>query len=91
MVIWLIGLVNEVIRVYGYIILARVLLSWVEPNPYNPIVRIMYNVTEPVLRPLRIIIRTGAMGIDLSPIIAFFLLELLRRGVVNFLYYLAGV
>lgn len=91
MVIWLIGLVNEVIRVYGYIILARVLLSWVEPNPYNPIVRFIYNVTEPVLRPLRIIIKTGNMGIDLSPLIAFFLLEFLRRGVVNFLYYLAGV
>lgn len=91
MVIWLINLVNEVIRVYGYIILARVLLSWVEPNPYNPIVRFIYNVTEPVLRPLRIIVRTGAMGIDLSPLIAFFLLELLRKGVVNFLYYLAGI
>lgn len=85
MVEWFIGLLNEVIRIYSYIILARVLLSWVEPNPYNPIVRIIYNVTEPVLRPLRIVLKLGSVGIDFSPIIAFFLLELIRRGLINIL------
>ena len=85
MAIWLIQVINEVFRIYNYIILVRVLLSWVEPNPYNPIVKFIYKITEPVLRPFRIILRTGGIGFDISPILAFIALEILRRVIINFL------
>lgn len=81
----LIILVDEIFKLYTYILLARIFLSWVNPDPYNPLVKFIYNVTEPVLKPFRVIIRTGNMGIDLSPIIAFFLLDLLRQFIINFL------
>ncbi|PYO15475.1 MAG: hypothetical protein DMD75_02775, partial [Candidatus Rokuibacteriota bacterium] len=47
------NLVNLVIVAYIWIIIARAIISWVSPDPYNPIVRFLYRVTEPVLRPVR--------------------------------------
>ena len=54
------SLLDMVIVAYIWIIIARALLSWVSPDPYNPIVRFLYRVTEPVLRPVRE--RLGMMG-----------------------------
>ena len=50
-----------------WIIVIRALLSWVNPDPWNPIVRFLYQVTEPVLRPIRQ--RLPAAGIDFSPLV----------------------
>ncbi len=58
---------HTIIWVYIIIIAARAILSWVNPDPYNPIVRFLYAATEPVLRPIRR--RLPAMGIDFSPLI----------------------
>jgi YggT family protein len=60
-----------------WVIIIRALISWVSPDPYNPIVRILSQITEPVLRPLRRLVpphKTG--GIDLSPLIAILLIQL---------------
>ncbi len=57
-----------VFTVYMYIIFARVILSWVSPDPYNPIVQFIYKATEPVLEPIRKKLPNMG-GIDLSPII----------------------
>ena len=58
-------LVELILWAYFWIIIARALISWVNPDPYNPIVRFLYRVTEPVLRPIRR--RMPAMaGLDLS-------------------------
>lgn len=81
----LITLVDELFQLYTYILLARIFLSWVNPDPYNPIVKFIHSMTEPILKPFRVIIKTGNMGIDLSPLIAFFLLNLLREFIVRFL------
>lgn len=55
---------------YTYVLIARALISWVNPDPYNPIVRFLYNATEPVLyRVRRTIPFAYAGGIDLSPMI----------------------
>jgi YggT family protein len=62
-------LVELVLWAYFWIIIARALLSWVNPDPYNPIVRFLYRVTEPVLRPIRYRLPTVAMGLDLSPMV----------------------
>jgi len=55
---------------YQWIIIARAILSWVNPDPYNPIVRFLYNVTEPVLyRVRRTLPFAYVSGLDLSPLI----------------------
>lgn len=68
-----------VVSVYKWVIIVRALISWVSPDPRNPIVRALVVVTEPVLRPLRRLIppaRTG--GIDFSPLLAFLPLQFLE-------------
>ena len=74
-------LVLAVLQVYSWLILARVILSWVNPNPRNELLMMVYRVTEPVLAPLRALI--PLRGIDLSPILAWLLIQLVTRLVVN--------
>src|SRR5882672_4708152 len=58
------------LNLYWWIIIARAILSWVNPDPYNPIVRFLYNVTEPVLyRVRRTLPFAYVSGLDLSPLI----------------------
>jgi len=85
----LIRIIDALFRVYGYLILARIFLSWVPVDRYNPIVQFIYRITEPILAPFRVILPLGSVGLDLSPIIVFFLLNLLHRSVINILVRLA--
>jgi YggT family protein len=64
-------------------IIARAVLSWVSPDPYNPIVRFIHNVTEPVLYRIRKSLPVVLGGIDFSPIIVFLVIMFLRDFVVN--------
>lgn len=80
----LIGVVQLIFEVYSFILLARVLLSWVQVDPYNPIVRVLHQLTEPVLAPIRRLLPpTGPM--DFSPIVAFVALIILERLVISLL------
>lgn len=72
------------LRVYELILLIRVLMSWFQPDPYNPIVRVLYNLTEPVLKPIRDVLPRMGM-IDLSPLVAFLLLFALRTIIIRML------
>jgi YggT family protein len=86
----IINAINILFRIYSYIILARIFISWLPVDRTNPIIRLIYQITEPVLAPFRIILPLGGMGIDLSPIIVFFLLNLLRTSLIRLivnLYY----
>ncbi|MDA8088685.1 MAG: YggT family protein [Nitrospiraceae bacterium] len=56
------------LSLYMWVIIIAALISWVNPDPYNPIVRFLYKATDPVLRPIRRVIGTFG-GIDVSPII----------------------
>ena len=85
----LIQIVNIVFRLYSYLILARIFLTWMPIDPYSPVVQFIYKVTEPVLAPFRVILPLGGMGLDLSPIIVFFLLNLLQRSLINILVSIA--
>jgi YggT family protein len=68
----------------SFLILARVLLSWVNVNPSNPIVLFIYGVTEPILQPLRNVI--PAIGtMDISPIAALILLQILESLIMSLL------
>ena len=77
------------LTLYMWIIIARALISWVNPDPWNPIVQFLERATEPVLAPIRR--RLGwQMGIDLSPILAILLIVFLQYAVVASLYEVAA-
>ena len=75
------------VQLYIYLIIARVLMSWIQPNPYNPIVQFICRLTDPFLDAIR---RTCPFlvisGLDLSPIAAIFLLEITRSYLLRMLF-----
>lgn len=72
-----------VLVLYMWIIIIRALLSWVNPDPYNPIVQFLYNVTEPVLYRIRRAIPMSGMGIDFAPIVVLLAIIFLQSFLVN--------
>lgn len=74
---------------YMWILFGRVVVSWVNADPYNPIVRFLYNATEPVLAVIRRRLPVHAAGFDLSPIVAWIGIVFLQRFIVHSLYDLA--
>ena len=83
------NLLNLIIIVYIWIIIARAILSWVSPDPYNPVVRFLYRVTEPVLRPVRERLGAFQIGLDFSPMIVILVLYFLKEFLVPVLYRIA--
>lgn len=78
------SVLGMIITLYTYVIIARAIVSWVNPDPYNPIVRFLYNVTEPVLyRVRRTFPFSYAVGLDFSPLIVLFGLYFLQIFLVR--------
>jgi YggT family protein len=78
------SVLGMLITLYTYVIIARAIISWVNPDPYNPIVRFLYNVTEPVLyRVRRTIPFAYAGGLDFSPLIVLLALYFLQLFLVR--------
>ena len=77
------NVLNFVLLFFMWIVIARAILSWVNPDPYNPIVRFIHNVTEPVLSQVRKKLPINFGGIDFSPIIVILIIYFLRDFVVN--------
>ena len=76
------------LTIYMYIVIGRAVISWVNPDPYNPIVNFLYRATEPVLsRVRRIIPYLG--GMDLSPLIVILAIYFLKEFVIRSIYLLA--
>lgn len=76
-------IINWLLNILWWLILVRALLSWVNPDPYNPIVQFLYKTTEPILQPLRRVLPMSLrFGLDLSPLIAFALIYFLRLFLV---------
>ncbi len=71
-----------VLQIYMWIIIARAILSWVNPDPYNPIVRFLYNATEPVLLAIRRRIPVFFGGIDFTPMIVLLIIMFLDNFLV---------
>ena len=78
------------LTIFMWIVIARAILSWVSPDPYNPIVRFIHNVTEPVLYQVRKRIPLNFGGIDFSPMIILLAVIFLQQFVVQSIYQLAG-
>lgn len=81
---------DYVLVFFMFIIIARAVLSWVSPDPYNPIVRFIHNVTEPVLYQIRKRLPMMYGGIDFSPIVVILIIIFLRIFVVDSLEGLAA-
>lgn len=77
------GIVDSLITVYIWVLIIGALLSWVRPDPYNPIVQIIYRLTEPAYKFVRRIMPTVFNGIDLAPLILVILLQVLDVILVN--------
>ena len=77
------------LTIYMWIVIISALLSWVNPDPYNPIVRFLRNITEPVYRKIRKFIPTYFGGIDIAPLIVLFIIMFLQYFLVPSLHELA--
>jgi len=82
-------ILDVALSVYMWVIIARAVISWVNPDPYNPIVQFLYRVTEPVLTRVRRWIPLGNLGIDISPIIVIFAIVFLQSFLVRSIMELA--
>jgi len=79
------------LTLYMWIIIARALISWVNPDPYNPIVMFLYRVTEPVMAPIRRWLPFRNLGIDISPIIIIMAIIFLQTFLVRSMTQLATI
>jgi len=79
-----------IIQLYIYVVIGRAIISWVNPDPYNPIVRFLYNATEPVFYRMRRALPLVFSGIDLTPMALIFFLFFIKQIVLSGLARLAN-
>ena len=87
MIVFLINFINLLFEALSLAILVRVVLSWFRVSPDNRFVQILHQVTEPVLAPFRRLIPPVGM-MDITPIVALLVLQVVQRIVVTMLYQL---
>jgi YggT family protein len=83
----LVDFISWLLTIYSWVIIAAALMTWVSPDPRNPIVQFLHKATEPVLRPVRNFLppwKTG--GLDLSPLIVIIAIEFVKRVILSSLY-----
>jgi len=84
------GIVHTLISVYIWVIIIAALLTWVRPDPTNPIVQVLYRLTEPAYSLLRRYVPTVFNGIDLAPLIIIVGLQIIDVIFIRLVYALAG-
>lgn len=84
------NVINIVLVMYMLVLIARALLSWLPVGRYNPLVRFIYGITEPVLYQVRKRVPAVWGGFDFSPVIVFLIIIFLRIFVVNSLLRIAA-
>ena len=82
-------IIDFILMAYMWIIIGRAIISWVNADPYNPIVRFLYEVTEPVLSRIRRVLPVFGGGIDFSPMILILAIIFLRQFIVPTLHQIA--
>jgi YggT family protein len=82
--------IDIVLTLYMWIIIFRAVISWVNPDPYNQIVIILYRITEPVLGPIRRMLPIRNIGLDFSPIIVILAIMFLKYFLVATMIQMAG-
>jgi len=83
-------ILNIALSLYMWIIIGRAVISWVNPDPCNPIVRFLHSVTEPVLYPIRRRLPISMGGLDFSPIIVILAIIFLQTFLIRTLYQIAA-
>jgi YggT family protein len=83
-------ILDFILTALNWLIIIRALISWVNPDPYNPIVQFLYKTTEPLLQPFRRILPMYNVGIDFSPILALLVVWFLKIFLVGTLYGVAA-
>lgn len=78
-------IVSMLINLYVWVIVIAALVSWVRPDPYNPIVQVLKRMTEPLYAKIRSIIPTAINGIDFTPLILAVLLKFIDLSLVQIL------
>ncbi len=78
--------IDVVLSFYMWVLVIAALISWVNPDPYNPIVRFLYSVTEPVLQRVRRVLPVQFGGIDFSPLVVILVIIFLRSFLVPTLH-----
>jgi len=79
-------ILNYILTIAYWLVIIRALLSWVNPDPYSPIVQFLNKTTEPILAPFRRIIPINNIGIDITPIFAILFIWFLKLFLVRTLY-----
>ena len=94
LIITIARIVDVLLEAYKWIVIISALISWVNPDPYNPIVRFLHSVTEPVFRPIRRLIGYRLGPIDISPIVVIlaiiFVQSFLVRSLIKVGYKFGG-
>jgi len=78
-------ILHQIINLYIWVVIIAALISWVRPDPYNPIVQILYRLTEPVYAWVRRFIPTAISGIDLAPLVVIIALQFIDLFFVRLL------
>ena len=82
-------IIHYVLQIYMWLVIARAVISWVSPDPYNPIVNFLYQTTEPVLYRIRRFLPFSILAFDISPIIVFIIILFLDSFLVGTLQEIA--
>ncbi|MBI5787804.1 MAG: YggT family protein [Candidatus Schekmanbacteria bacterium] len=82
----ILSVLDTLLSIYMWLIIARAIVSWVSPDPYNPIVRFLHQVTEPLLARVRRLLPFGGYSIDFSPLIVILVINILRRILQEYLF-----
>jgi YggT family protein len=82
----LVGFIGWLLDIYTWLIIAASLISWVSPDPYNPVVQFLRRATEPVLRPIRQLLSPYQTGLDFSPLVAILIIQFVERVILPSLF-----
>lgn len=82
LVVFIASLLEQVLQIYFWVVIISAALSWIEPNPYNPIVRAIYGITEPVFDWVRGRLPVFFGGIDFSPLVVLFVIWFLQGWLI---------
>lgn len=83
LIVALARVIDVLLTLYLWVVVISALISWVNPDPYNPIVRILRNLTEPILSRLRRLLPLTGMGIDFSPVVLILIIYFLQWFLVK--------
>ena len=84
------NILNIIVNVYTWIVIAAALISWVKPDPSSPVVQLLYRLTDPVYSFIRRYIKTEFNGIDFAPLIVLLALQLIDQFLIRLLFVFAA-